>query len=198
MEQELEQDMEQEMEHEEEGEHEQYFLQHEWLQFEHGSEARRRLEKFSRMTHGRSAAIDWGFIQHLGDRDVAEAIVGQATPFRRLFDLAFLPCYRELTLEFICTFHFRIPPSAPLDHPDTVSFRLGGQPHRLSPATFGVLVGLYSLEETQTPLFLQGRVDQDDVVILQWWQQIADGPFAYGPRAESKARVSSIRDPLHR
>ena len=57
------------------------------------------------MVHGRSNAIDWAFLGELGDRAYAEQLLGAATPFRRLFNLAAMPSYRELTVELLSTFH---------------------------------------------------------------------------------------------
>lgn len=148
------------------------------------------------MVHGRSCAIDWGFLGQLDERAYTEQIVGVDTPFRRLFDLADTPSYRELTVELLSTFRFYIPENMPVDHPNTVTFRLGNEPREMSLPTFGVLAGLYTEEESRGPRFLAALLEQDVATLEAWWPEIADGPFRY--ENESKGRVTQIRDPLHR
>ncbi|KAL8210655.1 hypothetical protein R6Q57_005092 [Mikania cordata] len=95
--------------------------------------------------------------------------------------------------EFFCTFRFLHPQtSGPRQHPGQVQFRLGGELHRMTLPEFGVLLGLYTEEEIDTDLYRLARHEDFDDVIASWWPQISDSPWL------GKARVSTMRDPLHR
>ncbi|KAL8232265.1 hypothetical protein R6Q57_002043, partial [Mikania cordata] len=99
----------------------------------------------------------------------------------------------EITYEFFCTFRFLHPQtSGPRQHPGQVQFRLGDELHRMTLPEFGVLLGLYTEEEIDTDLYRLARHEDFDDVIASWWPQISDSPW-FG-----KARVSTMRDPLHR
>ncbi|KAD7479730.1 hypothetical protein E3N88_02866 [Mikania micrantha] len=82
--------------------------------------------------------------------------------------------------------------SGPRQHPGQIQFRLCGELHRMTLPEFGVLLGLYTEEEIDTDLNRLARHEDFDDVIASWWPQISDSPLL------DKARVSTMRDPLHR
>ncbi|KAL8210906.1 hypothetical protein R6Q57_005343 [Mikania cordata] len=123
------------------------------------------------MRIGRQKAVDWEMLGEIGERERAERWIGEETPWRRLFDMAFQPSNGEVVVEFLSTF----------------TYRPGGV------AEFAVISGLYWEPETVTPLYTAGITEIDDATLCAWWPLIADDPFA-----GTKARVSRIRDPLIR
>ncbi|MFS8034013.1 hypothetical protein Hanom_Chr17g01576211 [Helianthus anomalus] len=81
----------------------------------------------------------------------------------RLFDLVYtLPC-RVMVFKFLSYFDFA-PRTADqpeeLDDPDDpwieVAFRLAGQWHEMSPREFVVHCGIYTVGETNTPIYTEG------------------------------------------
>ncbi|KAL8200301.1 hypothetical protein R6Q57_011640 [Mikania cordata] len=123
-------------------------------------------------------------------------IIGENTPWSRLFEMAFVPQYRLITLEFLSTFVYR--PRGP-DYqpqagaqPSEISFRLCGFAYELFLAEFGNALGLYTEQELTMPIYTTAIHTADDAVVSAWWPRIGDEPFV---RA---ARVTLIRDPLIR
>ncbi|KAD3338024.1 hypothetical protein E3N88_33545 [Mikania micrantha] len=154
-----------------------------WRAFPEGSTAFGRCAKFRTMRIGRQKAIDWDVLTEIGERERAEHWIGEETPWRRLFELAFQPSYREVVVEFLSTFTFR-----PGGVPEVV-FSMLRQRHEMSLAEFAVITGLYWEPETVTPLYTAGITEIDDATLRAWWPHIADDPFR-----GTKARVSRIRD----
>ncbi|KAL8214323.1 hypothetical protein R6Q57_003772 [Mikania cordata] len=123
------------------------------------------------------------------------AIIGEDAPWARLFDMAYAPQYRLLTVEFLSMFVFR--PQAPDIQPELgdlqlaeISFRLCGDSYAMSLREFAVVVGLYTEAETDMPIYTTAIHTVDDV--SAWWPRIGDEPFV------RSARVTRIRDPLIR
>ncbi|KAD4179011.1 hypothetical protein E3N88_27602 [Mikania micrantha] len=106
-----------------------------------------------------------------------------------------LLAYREIVLEFLSTFEFH-PPQAggveALEQLRAVSFTLCGQDVQMSLTQWGIATRFYTRDEVTTPLFLDASLEEDEAVLIDWWPVIGDEPFF------NKARVSRIRDPLHR
>ncbi|KAL8231166.1 hypothetical protein R6Q57_000944 [Mikania cordata] len=106
--------------------------QHEWLQFE-----------------PQSAAVH------------ARAILGEDTAWTRLFELAELPLYRLITVEFLSTFIYRAHQAAVREEddeelPPDIEFSLGGQHFEMSIERFVVHLGIYYAPETVRDDFAQG------------------------------------------
>ncbi|KAL8208168.1 hypothetical protein R6Q57_007580 [Mikania cordata] len=85
------------------------------------------------------------------------AIIGEETPWSRLFDMTFAPQYRLITVEFLSTSVYR--PRGP-DYqpqvgpqPSEISFRLCGFTYDLSLAEFGSALGLYTEQELTMPIY---------------------------------------------
>ncbi|KAL8188688.1 hypothetical protein R6Q57_029708 [Mikania cordata] len=81
--------------------------QHEWLQFEPG------------------------VLEDCGEAERARAILGEDTPWTRLFELAELSTYRLITVEFLSTFKYRAHQAAvraeeDVELPLDIEFSLGG------------------------------------------------------------------------
>ncbi|KAL8189495.1 hypothetical protein R6Q57_029061 [Mikania cordata] len=57
--------------------------------------------------HVDARCIDWGVFADAGKAVRAKAILGEDTPWTRLFELAELPSYRLITVEFLSTFRYR-------------------------------------------------------------------------------------------
>ncbi|KAL8188819.1 hypothetical protein R6Q57_029574 [Mikania cordata] len=105
--------------------------QHEWLQFEPASAAAMRCRRILRMNMGTPRCIDWGVLADCGEAERARAILGEDTPWTRLFDLTELPTYRLITVEFISTFRYRAHQAAvrveeDAELPPDIEFSLGG------------------------------------------------------------------------
>ncbi|KAL8218159.1 hypothetical protein R6Q57_021532 [Mikania cordata] len=144
---------------------------------------------------GQQKAIDYDLLAKLGQLERMTAIIGEDTPWSRLFEMTFAPQYRLITVEFLSTFVFRPraadQPQADPDQPE-VSFRLCGLAYAMSLAEFGNALGLYTEEELKMPIYTSAIHTADDAVVSAWWPRIGDDPFV---RA---ARVTRIRDPLIR
>ncbi|KAL8239193.1 hypothetical protein R6Q59_015760 [Mikania micrantha] len=155
-----------------------YLAEHPILQFLEGSTAFGRCAKFRTMRIGRQKAIDWDVLTEIGERERAKRGIGEETPWRRLFEMAFQPSYREVVVEFLSTFTFR-PGGVP-----KVVFSMLRQRHEMSLAEFAVITGLYWEPETVNPLYTAGITEIDDATLRAWWPHIADDPFG-----GTKARV---------
>ncbi|KAL8193731.1 hypothetical protein R6Q57_026423 [Mikania cordata] len=160
---------------------------HPILQFPEGSTTFGRCAKFRTMRIGWQKVVDWEVLAEIGERERAERWIGEETPWRRLFDMAFQPSYREVVVEFLSTFTYR-----PGGVPEIV-FSMLRQRHEMSKEEFVVISGLYWEPEIVTPMYTAGITEIDDASLLAWWPLIADDPVA-----GTKARVSRIRDPLIR
>ncbi|KAL8189591.1 hypothetical protein R6Q57_029157 [Mikania cordata] len=140
----------------------------------------------------------WGVLEDCGEAEWARAILGEDTPWTRLFDLAELPSYRLITVEFLSTFRYRAHQAAvrvdedaelPLD----IEFSLCGQHFEMSIERFAVYLGIYYEPDTMTDGFAQGLTQGEEGVMRAWWAQISDTPFI-----DHRVRVTMIRDPLIR
>ncbi|KAL8232719.1 hypothetical protein R6Q57_002497 [Mikania cordata] len=124
------------------------------------------------------------------------AIIGEDTPWSRLFEMTFAPQYRLITVEFLSTFVYRPrgldyqPQAGP--QPSEISFRLCGLAYELSLAEFGCALGLYTEQELTMPIYTTTIHTADDAVVSVWWPRIGDELFV------GAARVTRIRDPLIR
>ncbi|KAL8196486.1 hypothetical protein R6Q57_024781 [Mikania cordata] len=171
-------------------------MDHPWLQFPHGTVARNRRDRLLRKEMCQQKAMDYDLLAELGQLERMTAIIGEDTSWSRLFEMTYAPQYRLITVEFLSTFVYM--PHGPDFQPQAgpqqskISFRLCGAPYQLSLAEFGSVLGLYTEEETQMPIYTTAIHTADDAVVSAWWPQIGDEPFV---RA---ARVTRIRDPLIR
>ncbi|KAL8192871.1 hypothetical protein R6Q57_027319 [Mikania cordata] len=171
-------------------------MDHPWLQFPHGTVTRNRRDRLLRKEMGQQKAIDYDLLAELGQLERMTAIISEDTPRLCLFEMTYAPQYRLITVEFLSTFVYR--PHGPDFQPQAgpqqteISFRLCGAPYHLSLAEFGSVLGLYTEEKTQMPIYTTIIHTVDDVVVSAWWPRIGDEPFV---RA---ARVTRIRDPLIR
>ncbi|KAL8199646.1 hypothetical protein R6Q57_013214 [Mikania cordata] len=172
--------------------------QHEWLQFDPASAAAMRCRRIIRMSMGMPRCIDWGVLGDCREAERARAILGEDTPWTRLFDLAKLPTYRLLTVEFLSTFRYRAHQAAvrveeDAELPPDIEFSLGGQHFEMSIERFAVHLGIYYEPETVSDKFTQGLTQGEEGVIRAWWAQISDTPFT-----GHRVRAMMIRDPLIR
>ncbi|KAL8216294.1 hypothetical protein R6Q57_023131 [Mikania cordata] len=141
------------------------------------------------------ATIDYNLLAELGQLETMTVIIGEDTPWSRLFEMTFAPQYRLITVKFLSTFVYR--PRAPDQpqagpHPSDVSFRLCGFAYEMCLAEFWNALGLYTEEELTMPIYTTAIHTADDAVVSAWWHQISDEPFV---RA---ARVTRIHGPLIR
>ncbi|KAL8209992.1 hypothetical protein R6Q57_006724 [Mikania cordata] len=150
-------------------------MDHPWLQFPQGTVARNRRDRLLRKGMSQQKAIDYDLLAELGQQERMTAIIGEDSPWSRLFEMTYAPQYRLITVEFLSTFVYRPhgPDFQPQAGPQQSEFRLRGFPYHLSLAEFGSVLA-------------------DAVVVSAWWPQNGDEPFV---RA---ARVTRIRDPLIR
>ncbi|KAL8209273.1 hypothetical protein R6Q57_006005 [Mikania cordata] len=105
-------------------------------------------------------AVDWDVLTKIRERARAENWIGEETPWRRLFDMALQPSYREVTVEFLSTFTYY--PAAVLE----VVFSMLGQRHEMSLFEYAVLSGLYW--EPETPLYTARITEIDDATLRAW------------------------------
>ncbi|KAF5754628.1 hypothetical protein HanXRQr2_Chr17g0793431 [Helianthus annuus] len=149
------------------------------------------------MEIGGHAAVNWTTLEEVDEAARARDYIGHDTPF---FILAYLSSYQVMVCEFLASFEFT---PRPADKPEEdedpkhlwveVSFRLGGQWHEMSLGEFVVHSGIYTLEETDTPIYTEGVHVLPHSTLVRFWQVIGWGRFG-----RSKSRVSYIRDPLFR
>ncbi|KAL8226980.1 hypothetical protein R6Q57_016812 [Mikania cordata] len=171
-------------------------MDHPWLQFPQRTVARNRRDRLLRKEMGQRKAIDYDLLAELGQQERMTAIIGEDTPWSRLFVMTYAPQYRLIAVKFLSTFVYRphgpdFQPQAGLQQSE-ISFRLCGAPYHLSLAEFRSVLGLYTEEETQMSIYTTTIHTADDAIVSAWWPRIGDEPFV---RA---ARVTRIRDPLIR
>ncbi|KAL8225176.1 hypothetical protein R6Q57_017733 [Mikania cordata] len=148
--------------------------QHEWQQFEPGSAAAMRCHRIIRVSMGTPRCIDWGVLGDCGEAERARAILGEDTPWTRLFDLAKLPSYRLITVDFLSTFRYRAHQAAvrvdeDAELPPDIEFSLYGQHFEMSIERFTVHLGIYYEPETVTDGFAQGLTQGEEGVMRAWW-----------------------------
>ncbi|KAL8214220.1 hypothetical protein R6Q57_003669 [Mikania cordata] len=159
-----------------------------------GTVARNRRNRLLRKGMGQQKAIDYDLLAELGQLERMTAIIGEETSWSRLFEMTYATQYSLITVEFLSTFVHR--PRGPDYQPQAgpqqseISFRLYGDAYHLSLAEFGSVLGLFTEQEVQMPIYTTATHTADDVVVSAWWPRIGDEPFV---RA---ARVTRIHDPL--
>ncbi|KAL8211165.1 hypothetical protein R6Q57_005602 [Mikania cordata] len=113
------------------------------------------------MSMGTPRCIDWGVLADCGEAVRARAILSEDTPWTRLFELAELPTYMLITVEFLSTFRYRAHQAAvraedDAELPPDIEFSLGGQHFEMSIERFVVHLGIYCEPETVLDDFAQG------------------------------------------
>ncbi|KAL8217550.1 hypothetical protein R6Q57_020923 [Mikania cordata] len=159
-------------------------IHHPWLQFPQGTIARNRRDRLLRKEMGQQKTIDYDLLAELGQLERMTTIIGEDTPWSRLFEMTFAPQYRLITMEFLSTFVFtpRAADQAQADQQQPeVSFRLCGLAYTMYLAEFGNALGLYTEEELQMPIYTSAIHTADDAVVSAWWPRIGDEPFAELP-----------------
>ncbi|KAI3797546.1 hypothetical protein L1987_32804 [Smallanthus sonchifolius] len=170
-----------------------------FLDFPPDTEAFSRCQKLREVQMGPGTAVDWALLEEVQEAERARAIIGEDTPWSRLFDLSFAETYRELVVEFLSTFIYSetglqpLPGEAPDIDPDRISFSIFGVVYRQTLSQWAVTTGLYYEPETVTPLFTEAVTEVDKEELLVFWGLISDSPWL-----GTKGRVSGIRDPLYR
>ncbi|KAL8207993.1 hypothetical protein R6Q57_007405 [Mikania cordata] len=157
-----------------------------------------RCRRIIQMSMGTPRCIDWVVLGDCGEAERARAILGEDTPWTRLFDLAELPTYRLLTVEFLSTFRYRAHQAAvrveeDVELPPDIELSLGGQHFEMSIERFAVHLGIYYEPETVSDDFAHGLTQGDEGVMRAWWAQISDTSFT-----GHRVRATMIRDPLIR
>ncbi|KAL8230498.1 hypothetical protein R6Q57_000276 [Mikania cordata] len=158
---------------------------HPWLQFPQGTVALSRRDQLLRKEMGQQKAIDYDLLAELGQLERMTAIIGEDTPWSRLFEMTFAPQYRLINVKFLSTFVYR--PCGP-DYqpqagaqPSEISFRLCGFAYELSLAEFGNALGLYTEQELTMPIYTTAIHTADDAVVSAWWPRIGDEPTWHDP-----------------
>ncbi|KAL8236819.1 hypothetical protein R6Q59_017900 [Mikania micrantha] len=167
-------------------------MDHPWLAFPQGTNARKRRDRLLKKEMGNQKAIDYDLLAELGQQERMMAYI-----WSRLFEMTYAPRYRLITVEFLLTFRYRPRPPDFQPQPGQaqhaeVSFRLCGVAYHLSLAEFGSVLGLYTEKETHMPIYTTAIHTADDDVVSAWWLRIGDDAFV------RSARVTRIRDPLIR
>ncbi|XP_035837093.1 uncharacterized protein LOC118485003 [Helianthus annuus] len=153
------------------------------------------------MEIGGHCALDWGALEEVAEAARARGLIGDDTPWSRLFDMAYTPSYRVMACEFLSSFDYA---PRPADRPEEdddeddplieVSFRLAGQWHLMSLRQFAEHSGLYRVEELDTPIYTDGIWMPPRTTLMRFWQVISQHRFG----TTSKQRASYITDPLYR
>ncbi|KAD3641785.1 hypothetical protein E3N88_31009 [Mikania micrantha] len=144
--------------------------QHEWLQFEPQAAATTRCRQILRMSMGTPRCIYMFVLAYCGEVVRARAILGEDTPWTRLFEIAELPSYMLITVEFLSTFRYRAHQAAVREEddeelPPDIEFSLGGQHHEMSIERFTVHLGIYYEPETVRDDFAQGLTQGEEGVM---------------------------------
>ncbi|KAJ0805609.1 hypothetical protein HanPI659440_Chr02g0080211 [Helianthus annuus] len=120
------------------------------------SDAALRCEKLQKMDVGAQFAVCWKTHRKLVTEDWAREFVSRDSPWDRLFELSYIPTYREILVDFLSSFEFHprrpdqvVDPAQPLPPPE-VCFRMAGQAHSMSLAVFAVHSDLYTEAEIAT------------------------------------------------
>ncbi|KAK1421797.1 hypothetical protein QVD17_24429 [Tagetes erecta] len=139
--------------------------------------------------------LDWDLLERLGSRHRVMELLG---PKLRSILSVRDPQYKELVLEFHCTFKFK---DGNFDQWNAVSFSLGRQMHEMSIAQFGVISGFYTQEEVVAEEFSTScrgvfknryercMVNED---LAGFWRTISNTPWS------GNLVNSDIRDPVLR
>ncbi|KAL8227641.1 hypothetical protein R6Q57_015225 [Mikania cordata] len=110
--------------------------------------------------------IDWGVLVDVGEPVRTRAILGEDTPWTRLFDLVELPTYRLITVEFLSKFRYRAYQAAVREEEDEelpdIEFSLGGHHFEMSIERFAVHLGIYYEPETVREDFTQGLTQGEE------------------------------------
>ncbi|KAL8193303.1 hypothetical protein R6Q57_026884 [Mikania cordata] len=147
---------------------------------------------------GQQKAIDYDLLTQIGARERMTTIIGEDTPWFRLFEMCYAPQYQLITVEFLSTFIYRLvdpdfQPQPDQPHPpEEISFRLCGESYGMSLGEFAIVSGQYTEEETHMLIYMTAISTADKAVVNAGWPRIDDEPFI---RA---ARVTRFRDPLIR
>ncbi|KAL8211357.1 hypothetical protein R6Q57_005794 [Mikania cordata] len=141
--------------------------QHEWLQFEPQPAAAAKCRRIIRMSMGTPRCIDWGVLADCEEAVHAKAILGKDTPWTRLFELAELPTYTLIRVEFLSTFRYRAHQAAvraedDAELPPDIEFFLGGKHFEMSIERFAVHLGIYYEPETVLNDFAQGLTQGEE------------------------------------
>ncbi|MFS8033841.1 hypothetical protein Hanom_Chr17g01574311 [Helianthus anomalus] len=161
-------------------------LDNPYLAFKKGAYAFHRCEKFRGMETDGHAAVDWMALEEVDEAARAQDYIEHDTPWDmynicycvffvlhtkwilttlcdRLFHMAYLPSFKVMVCEFLASFEFTPSPAdqpVELDDPEEswveVSFRLAGDWHEMSLREFVVHYSLYTFEETDSPLYIEG------------------------------------------
>ncbi|KAL8247237.1 hypothetical protein R6Q59_008453 [Mikania micrantha] len=172
--------------------------QHEWLQFEPESATTMRCRRILRMSVATPRCIDWGILVDAGEAVRARSILGEDTPWTRLFEIVELPTHGLITVEFLSTFRYRAQQAAVREQddeelPPNIEFSLCGQHFEMFIERFAMHLGIYYEPETVRDDFTHGLTQGEDGVMRAWWAQIFDTPFT-----GHRLRATTIRDPLIR
>ncbi|KAL8216740.1 hypothetical protein R6Q57_023577 [Mikania cordata] len=111
--------------------------------------------------HGDAPLYRLGVLADCGEAERARAILVEDTPWTRLYELAELPTYRLITVEFLSTFRYRAHQAAvraeeDAELPPNIEFSIGGQHFEMSIERFAVHLGIYYEPETVLDDFGQG------------------------------------------
>ncbi|KAL8188990.1 hypothetical protein R6Q57_029510 [Mikania cordata] len=79
-------------------------IHHPWLQFHQETIARNRRDRLLRKEMGQQKAIDYDLLAELGQLKRMTTIIGEDTPWSRLFEMTFASQYRLIIVEFLSTF----------------------------------------------------------------------------------------------
>ncbi|KAD5802464.1 hypothetical protein E3N88_13824 [Mikania micrantha] len=141
--------------------------QHEWLQFEPESAATMRCRRILRMSVATPRCIDRGVLADAGQAELARAILGEDTPWTRLFNIAELPTDRLITVEFLLTFRYRALQTAVREQEDeelplNIEFSLCRQHMEMSIERFAMHLGIYYEPDTVCDTFTLGLTQGED------------------------------------
>ncbi|KAL8199929.1 hypothetical protein R6Q57_013497 [Mikania cordata] len=121
-----------------------------------------------------------------------EAIIGEDTPWSRLFDMTYAPQYRLITVDFLSTFVYQPQPPDFQPQPQSeISFRLCEGSYGMTLRKFAMMTGLYTQVEIDMPIYVTAISMTDGAVVVSaWWPRIGNESFV------RSAPVTRVCDPL--
>ncbi|KAD4586348.1 hypothetical protein E3N88_23949 [Mikania micrantha] len=103
--------------------------------FSQGTVACTKRDRLLKKSMGQQKAIDYDLLTQIGARERITAIIGEDTPWTRLFEICYAPQYRLITVEFLSTFNcrpvdpdFQPQPDQP-QPPEEIHFDFAESPH---------------------------------------------------------------------
>ncbi|KAM0059068.1 hypothetical protein Hdeb2414_s0005g00177331 [Helianthus debilis subsp. tardiflorus] len=136
-------------------------LIHPYLEFPPDSKAVGHCAKLTRMHVASQDTVEWVFIETIGEMAIAHEFISIDSPWNRLFELSYMPTYRELLVEFLSPFSFHPCRGGQSEErhdyahspPPEVSFRIANVARAMTLAQFEVHCTVYLEDDIAIDLY---------------------------------------------